>query len=111
MLPAVDVSGSVTGAKTDKSGLFEYELSENGMPIIKSANLTLECKVIDIYKTPNFESFFCTIDNTYAEENCLNDKGKPDYTKVRPVLFEFPNYQYLRTGDVIGKCLSFKDKN
>ncbi len=82
MLPAVDVSGSVTGAKTDKSGLFEYELSENGMPIIK-----------------------------YAEENCQNDKGKPDYTKVRPVLFEFPNYQYLRTGDVIGKCLSFKDKN
>ena len=69
MLPAVDVSGSVTGAKTDKSGLFEYELSENSIPIIKSANLALECKVIDIYKTPNFESFICTIDNTYAEEN------------------------------------------
>ena len=109
MLPAVDVSGSVTGAKADKSDLFEYELGENGMPIIKSANLTLECKVDDIYKTPNFESFICTIDNTYVEEDCLNDKGKPDYTKVRPVLFEFPNYQYLRTGDVIGKCLSFKE--
>ena len=35
--------------------------------------------------------------------------NKPDDTKVRPVLFEFPNYQYLRTGDVIGKCLSFKE--
>ena len=40
----------------------------------------------------------------------LNDKGKPDYTAIKPVLFEFPNYQYLRTGDVIGKCLSFKNK-
>ena len=109
MLPAVDVAGSVSGAKNDKSELFEYELGENGTPVIKAANLTLECTVADIYKTPNFESFICTIDNTYVEENCLNDKGKPDYTKVRPVLFEFPNYQYLRTGDVIGKCLSFKD--
>ncbi len=108
MLPQVDLSGSMTGAKADKSELFEYELGEMGMPIIKASNLTLECKVDDIYKTPNFESFICTIDNTYVEENCLNEKGKPDYTKVKPVLFEFPNYQYLRTGDVIGKCLSFK---
>ena len=30
-------------------------------------------------------------------------------TPVRPVLFEFPNYQYLRTGDVTGKCLRFKN--
>lgn len=110
MLPQVDVSGSATGAKIDKSDLFDYEIGEMGMPIIKAANLTLKCKVDDIYKKPNFESFICTIDNTYVEENCLNEKGKPDYTKVKPVLFEFPNYQYLRTGDVIGKCLSFKSR-
>ena len=108
LLPNVDISGSATGVKFDKSELFEYELGEMGMPIIKAANLALECKVDDIYNTPNFESFICTMDNTYVEENCLNEKGKPDYTKVKPVLFEFPNYQYLRTGDVIGKCLSFK---
>lgn len=110
MLPQVDIAGSVSGAKGDKSALFEYELGENGTPIIKAANLALECTVADIYKTPNFESFICTIDNTYAEESCLNEHGKPDYTAVKPVLFEFPNYQYLRTGDVIGKCLSFKKK-
>ena len=85
-------------------------IRENGTPIIKAANLTPECSVDDIYKTPNFESFICTIDNTYVEESCHNDKGKPDYTAVKPVLFEFPNYHYLRTGDVIGKCLSFKNK-
>ena len=26
----------------------------------------------------------------------------------KPVLFEFPTYEYLKTGDVLGKCLSFK---
>ncbi|MBQ9208939.1 MAG: flavin reductase family protein [Oscillospiraceae bacterium] len=109
MLPAADIAGSLTGASHDKSELFEYELGKNGTPVISAANLTLECTVVDIYNTSGFESFICTIDNTYAEESCLNDRGKPDYAKVKPVLFEFPNYQYLRTGDVIGKCLSFKE--
>lgn len=110
MLPEADMAGSLTGNNSDKSKLFAYELGENGMPLIKRANLILECQVDDIYPTPNFENFICTIDHTYVEENCLNENGKPDYTKVRPVLFEFPNYQYLQMGNVIGKCLSFQKK-
>ena len=70
----------------------------------------MECTVADIYKTPNFESFICTIDHTYVEENCLDEHGKIDYGRLKPVLFEFPAYQYLRTGEVIGKCLSFRKK-
>lgn len=37
----------------------------------------------------------------------LKRKGKPDYDKLKPVLFEMPNYTYLRTGETIGKCISF----
>ena len=57
---------------------------------------------------PNFESFICTIDNTYVDEKHLNGNGKVDYETLKPVLFESPTYQYLKTGEVIGKCLSFK---
>ncbi len=32
---------------------------------------------------------------------------KPDYRALEPVLFEKPTYEYLRTGDVIGKCMSY----
>lgn len=32
---------------------------------------------------------------------------KPDYRALKPVLFEKPTYEYLRTGDVIGKCMSY----
>lgn len=108
MLPEADFSGSVSGAKTDKSNLFEYELGSAGTPVIKKAPLTMECTITDIYNTPNFESFICTIDNTYVEESCLNSDGKIDYEAIKPVLFDFPVYEYIRTGDVIGKCLSFK---
>ena len=111
MLPQTDIAGSVSGAKEDKSGLFAYETGENGAPVIKEAPLTMECTVVDIYNTEGFESFICTIDATYVEETCLDEKGKPDYRVLKPVLFQFPTYEYLETGDVIGKCLSFKEES
>lgn len=33
-----------------------------------------------------------------------DDKGKPDYNRLKPVLFNMPGYSYLRTGDVICRC-------
>lgn len=109
MLPKVDFVGSVSGAKTDKSAVFEYDLGEAGAPVVRESPLTMECSVTDVYNTPNFETFICSIDNTYVDENNLNEKGKIDYDTLKPILFEFPTYQYLKTGAVIGKCLSFKN--
>ena len=37
-------------------------------------------------------------------------RDEPDYNKLKPVLFQFPSYEYLATGEVLGKCLSFKSK-
>lgn len=108
MLPEADFVGSVSGAKTDKSEVFPYELGEAGTPVISKAPLTMECSVADVYNTPGFESFICSIDNTYVEEEHLDESGKINYNTLKPVLFEFPTYQYLKTGHVIGKCLSFK---
>ncbi len=109
ILPQADYAGSVSGAQTDKSGLFEYDMGEAGTPVIRRAPLVMECSVADIYETEGFESFICTIDSTYVEETCLDADGKVNYGALKPVLFEFPAYQYLKTGEVIGKCLSFKE--
>ncbi len=110
LLPLADHSGAVSAAKEDKSHLFAYTLSSAGAPIIEKAPLTIVCSVVDVYETPGFESFICTIDSTCVEEEHLDSAGKIDYQSLKPVLFEFPTYQYLRTGDVIGKCLSFQQK-
>ncbi len=109
ILPQADYSGSVSGAKTDKSSLFAYETGEAGTPLIKKSPLVMECTVVDEYDSPGFESFICTISNTYVEERHLNEAGKINYHTLKPVLFEFPTYEYLKAGDVIGKCLSFKN--
>lgn len=110
MLPQADTAGSVTGAKEDKSALFGYDMGENGTPVIQAAPLTMECTVEDIYPTQGFENFICTIDATYTEEKYLNEQGKINYHTLKPVLFDMPNYEYLQTGAVIGKCLTFKGK-
>ena len=89
MLERADYVGCVGGAKADKSDVFIYHKGEAGTPVIDESPLVMECEVVDNYETD------------------LNEKGKPDYDKLKPVLFEMPNYTYLRTGETIGKCTSF----
>lgn len=107
-LDVADYCGSVSGAKEDKSEVFAYTIGESGAPLIEEAKLTLECMVEDTYETAAFENFICSIKHTFADESILNDEGtKPDFSKFKPVLFEFPGYTYLRTGETLGKCLTF----
>lgn len=106
MLPKADYVGSVSGATVNKSEVFAYHIGENDTPVIDASPLTMECEVVDIYETDSFDNFICAIVNTYAASDVLDSDGKLDYTKLKPVLFEFPTYSYLATGEIIGKCLN-----
>ncbi len=106
MLDRADYVGSVSGADTDKSAVFAYHLGADGSPIIDEAPITMECRVEDIYETAGFDNFVCSIVNTYAADDVLDAEGRLDYTRLKPVLFEFPTYSYIATGEVIGKCLN-----
>lgn len=110
ILPQADYAGSVSGENEDKSDFFVYEKGDAVTPIISKAPLAMECTVVDIYNSPRFENFICTIDATYVEEEYLDEAGKINYHTLKPVLFELPTYEYLKTGDIIGKCLTFKKK-
>lgn len=87
MLDKADYVGSVSGAETDKSKAFAYHMGENGSPVIDDAPITMECKVEDIYETEGFESFVCSIVNTYASEDVLDKDGKLDYSKLESTYF------------------------
>lgn len=105
MLSKADYVGSVSGANTDKSHVFPFHWGENGSPVIDASPLIMELNVEDIYKSPGFDNFICTIANTYADEDVLDETGRLDYNRLKPVLFEFPTYSYIATGEMIGKCL------
>lgn len=106
MLKKADYAGCVSGANEDKPKLFAHHIADDGVPIIDAAPVSMACTVEDIYRTEGFESFICKIAATYAEESVLDDSGRLDYSVLKPVLFEIPTYQYLKTGEVLGKCMS-----
>ena len=56
------------------------------------------------YELENFDNFIGKILATYADESVLNEAGKIDYHVFKPVLFEFPTYEYFVTGDKVGNC-------
>lgn len=105
LLRAADHVGSVSGAKADKSDVFAWSAAEDGAPLIRESPLSLACSVVDVYQTEGFDTFVLAIDGTYVDEACLDEKGKIDYGKVAPVLFEFPTYSYWSLGERVGGCL------
>ena len=103
-LKEADRMGTISGNKVDKSGAFAWTMGDNGAPLINDAKVSIECEVEDNYELNNFDHFVCKILATYADEAVLNDKGKIDYHVFKPVLFEFPTYEYFVTGDKVGDC-------
>ena len=110
MLPRADYVGSVSGASVDKSAVFDFHWGENGSPVIDSSPLTMECDVEDIYETDGFDNFICSVVHTYAAPDVIGSNGRLDYTRLKPVLFEFPSYSYIATGEVIGRCLKLDEE-
>ncbi len=103
-------AGGISGQNADKSSLFHYTRGASNAPIIDEAKLSMECVVEDVYEIGAFENFIVKVVNTFAEESILTESGKPDYQKFKPVLFEMPNYTFLKTGDTLGGCKSFLKK-
>ena len=105
MLVEADYVGMVSGKRVDKSQVFKYHMGElKNSPIIENSPLTMECEVVDNYETKNHDHFILKVIHTHAEEDVLNEDGKIDYEKVRPILFEMQTRTYLKTGDVVAKC-------
>lgn len=103
-LSSADLMGTTSGNTEDKSKAFEYTLGTAGAPMIDKAKVSIECEVDGNHEVEGFDNFFCRILDVYAEESILNEKGKIDYRIFKPVLFEFPTYEYFATGDKVGDC-------
>lgn len=109
MLKKADHVGCVSGNKEDKSQVFACSIGAGGAPIIGEAPVAMACTVEDTYESPGFESFICKITATYADENVLTEDGRINYRALKPVLFEMPTYEYLRTGEVLGRCMKLSE--
>ena len=103
-LKAADKMGTISGNKTDKSEAFSWTMGDNGAPLIDDAKVSVECEVDGNYELENFDHSVCRILAVYADEGVLNEHGKINYHVFKPVLFEFPTYEYFVTGEKAGNC-------
>ena len=103
-LKAADRMGVISGNKEDKSEAFAWTMGENGAPLINDAKISIECEMDGNYELEHFDNFICKILATYADEAVLNEAGKIDYHTFKPVLFEFPTYEYFTVGEKVGNC-------
>ena len=74
------------------------------IPLLQSGKIKMELEIVDIYECNGFNNFICSIANTYVSEDKLDENGMIDYNRMHTVLFEFPTYSYIMSGDIIGKC-------
>ncbi len=109
MIPKADYVGKVSGHNTDKSDVFAWHAGELGAPIIDESPVSMECELMDSYVNGDVYLLICRVKNTYAEQDIVNERSKIDYSKFKPVLFE-PNFNYLRTGEIIAPCLKSEYK-
>ncbi|GFK92842.1 Flavoredoxin [Fundidesulfovibrio magnetotacticus] len=105
LMVETDYVGIVTGKNTDKSGVFEHFTGELAhAPLIRACPVAMECR---LYKTLDFEThdvFVGEVVKTWAREDVLTDKGKPDPARVRPLLFDMATLGYYALGAKVGDC-------
>lgn len=108
MLERVDYCGIAKAAQTDKSAVFVHHFDEVGKaPIIDEAPVSMTCRVDKVFEVGNFHNYILKPVHAYVQEEYLTERGKIDYERVSPVLFEFQQARYLGTGEVIGQCWQY----
>ena len=106
LLEKTDYCGIVSGAKIDKSQVFDvfYGLLKTA-PMIGECPVTLECRLVQTVPLPTHMLFIGEIVGAYADENVIKD-GKPDFPEIDPLFLTMPDNRYWTLGKYAGDAWS-----
>lgn len=96
------VSGNDEPDKFKKAGFTATKSEIVNAPIINELPMCLECKLIS-YDSESCR-LFGEIVNVSADVGVLNEKGKIDPAKLRPITFDPANNKYVVLGEVVGNA-------
>jgi flavin reductase (DIM6/NTAB) family NADH-FMN oxidoreductase RutF len=104
-----DYFGIVSGRmanKFDISGLTPIKSTLVNAPYIEEFPFALECKLIHKIEIGLHTQFIGEILDIKAEEGVLDEKGKLDIEKVRPIFYAPGAKVYYRMGEFLGEAFS-----
>lgn len=99
------VSGNKEPDKFSKAGFTAVKSEHVNAPIIPELPMTIECKLISY--DPESCNLIGEIVNVSADERVLDEKGKIDPSKFKPITFDPVNNAYLAIGEKVGNA--FRD--
>ena len=96
------VSGNKEPDKFRKAGFHAAKSAFVDAPLIEELPMALECEVI------SYDEETCRlvgrIVNVCAEEEILDEAGKVDVSKLRPITYDPMNHHYLVLGEKVGQA-------
>jgi len=110
LVEVTDWCGLASGRKTDKSTVFNVIRGDStGAPMIRECRLNAECRLLQTVPFAVDTVYFGEVVAVYADEEALTD-GAPDWRKIAPLLFTFPDRGYWKLGDYVAKAWSVGKK-
>ena len=106
LVEATDWCGLASGSSTDKSRVFDVIRGDStGAPLIRECRLTAECRLLQTVPFAVDTVYFGEIVSVYADEEVLTD-GAPDWRKIAPLIFTFPDGGYWQLGEYVARAWS-----
>lgn len=107
----IDICGSMHGNKVDKFELTKFsrfEASLINVPLIKECPINMECVLEEVVPFEAHEMFIGRIVKTHVDENCLDEKGKVDFSKID--ILAYVNDEYWTLGKKLGDLFFTRKK-
>jgi flavin reductase (DIM6/NTAB) family NADH-FMN oxidoreductase RutF len=106
MAEKVDYCGIYSGRKVDKSSVFDLFSGDlEYAPLVADCPVNLECRLRHSLDLGAHTLVVGEVIQAHINQDCLTD-GKPDASKVDPLIFSPGTGNYQRLGDVVGKAFS-----
>ena len=106
-LVATDYVGIATARRADKSAVFELFAGElDGAPMVADAPVAMECKVTQTVELHAHTLLVGEVVSTWGHASVLDEKGRPDLAKCRPLILSMPDNRYWSIGAPIGHAWS-----
>ena len=97
-------SGNKVPDKFEKAGFHAVKSEFVNAPLIEELPMAVECKLKSY--DPESGCLIGEIINVCADEKILDENGKIDVSKLRPITYDPCNHKYIVLGEIVGSAFS-----
>lgn len=101
-------SGNKVPDKFEKAGFHAVKSEFVNAPLIEELPMAVECELLSY--DPETACLIGKIVNVCADEKVLDENGKIDPEKLRPITYDPMNHKYLVLGEAVGNAFSDGNK-